>query len=179
MFYLLFSFFLIGTSVAITILQTISNKINSATYTFLGTVVGSVILGIISDSHDMTILIQAGGITALASLLLIVLALMTKKSLTSMNISVVSSILLIIGAIVHILIDSSKFQVIYAAFGILFFANDLMKTVAELERQPTQDCASKNYAVTAWTVYIHIAMLFFFLLLVDDIPLHSLFSFIY
>ncbi|XP_068790919.1 uncharacterized protein [Struthio camelus] len=133
--------------VAIIILHTISNKIilEHATYTFLGTVIGSIILGIISDSHDTMTLMQVGEITAFATLLLIVLALMTKK-----------------------------FQVIYAAFGTLLFAADLMKTVAELERQPTKDQASMNYTQTAWSLYIHIAMLFFFtLLLVDAIPLHS------
>ncbi|XP_064362134.1 uncharacterized protein LOC112982371 [Dromaius novaehollandiae] len=168
--------------VAITILHTICNKmfLEDATYTFLGTVIGSMILGIISESHDTMTLMQVGGITAFATLLLIVLALMTKKTLTSMNISIVSSILLIIGAVVHILINSSKFQVIYAAFGTLVFATDLMKTVAELERQPTEDHASMNYTLTARTLYIHIAMLFFFtLLLVDDKPLHSLLSFVY
>ncbi|XP_068790918.1 uncharacterized protein [Struthio camelus] len=162
--------------VAIIILHTISNKIilEHATYTFLGTVIGSIILGIISDSHDTMTLMQVGEITAFATLLLIVLALMTKKTLTSMTISIVSSILLLIGAAILVLTNSSKFQVIYAAFGTLLFAADLMKTVAELERQPTKDQASMNYTQTAWSLYIHIAMLFFFtLLLVDAIPLHS------
>lgn len=61
--------------------------------------------------------------------------------------------------------SSQKFQALYALFGILFFATDLTRTVTELQSQPTEMQRSMDHAEAAQGLFIPVAMIFFFTLL--------------
>eukprot|EP00075_Anas_platyrhynchos_P000524 XP_005011016.2 uncharacterized protein LOC101799466 isoform X2 [Anas platyrhynchos] len=170
------------TSIATVILSSVVSQITSknAFCTWTVTVTGSVIIGIISNFYETVTIMQVGGITAFATLLLFLFALKTNKPLTNMTISTTTSILGTAGAIVCVLRNSYVFQALYALFGMLLFATDLTRTVAELESQPTTNKQvtksklesqptkmqrSMDYAEAAQRLVISIAMIFFFTLL--------------
>ncbi|XP_032299006.1 uncharacterized protein LOC107309044 isoform X2 [Coturnix japonica] len=129
------------------------------------TAIGSTILGIISDSYESLTVTLVGGITAAATLLLCLFALKTNKPLTNLTISSTLSVLWAAGAIACVVINSYKFQALYALFGILFFATDLTRTVTELQSQPMAMQRSMDHAEAAQGLFIPIAMIFFFTLL--------------
>ncbi|XP_068530046.1 protein lifeguard 1-like isoform X1 [Anas acuta] len=170
------------TSIATVILSSVVSQITSknAFCTWTVTVTGSVIIGIISNFYETVTIMQVGGITAFATLLLFLFALKTNKPLTNLTISTTTSILGTAGAIVCVLRNSYVFQALYALFGMLLFATDLTRTVAELESQPTTNKKvtksklesqpkkmqrSMDYAEAAQRLVISIAMIFFFTLL--------------
>lgn len=169
-------------SIATVILSSVVSLIISknAFCTWTVTVTGSVIIGIISNFYETVTIMQVGGMTAFATLLLFLFALKTNKPLTNMAISTTTSTLGTAGAIVCVLRNSYVFQAIYALFGMLLFATDLTRTVAELESQrttnkkvkksklesqPTKMQRSMDYAEAAQRLVISIAMIFFFTLL--------------
>lgn len=153
--------------IALILLSSAANQMGSmsAFYSFTVTVIGSAILGIISDSYESVTVMLVGGITAAATLLLYLFALKTNKPLTNLTISSTLSILWAAGAVACVMINSYKFQALYALFGILFFATDLTRTVTELQSQPTEMQRSMDHAEAAQGLFIPVAMIFFFTLL--------------
>lgn len=153
--------------IALILLSSAANQMGSmsAFYSFTVTAIGSTILGIISDSYESVTVMLVGGITAAATLLLYLFALKTNKPLTNLTISSTLSILWAAGAVACVMINSYKFQALYALFGILFFATDLTRTVTELQSQPTEMQRSMDHAEAAQGLFIPVAMIFFFTLL--------------
>ncbi|XP_046768155.1 uncharacterized protein LOC420552 isoform X3 [Gallus gallus] len=153
--------------IALILLSSAANQMGSmsAFYSFTVTAIGSAILGIISDSYESVTVMLVGGITAAATLLLYLFALKTNKPLTNLTISSTLSILWAAGAVACVMINSYKFQALYALFGILFFATDLTRTVTELQSQPTEMQRSMDHAEAAQGLFIPVAMIFFFTLL--------------
>ncbi|XP_042672612.1 uncharacterized protein LOC122159269 isoform X1 [Centrocercus urophasianus] len=153
--------------IALILLSSAASQMGSvnAFYSLTVTAIGSAVLGIISDSYESETVMLAGGITAAATLLLYLFAQKTNKPPMNFTITSTLSILWVAGAIACVIINSYKFQALYALFGILFFATDLTKTVTELQSQPMEVQHSADHTEAAQGLFIPIAMIFFFTLL--------------
>ncbi|XP_031470209.1 uncharacterized protein LOC116243214 isoform X2 [Phasianus colchicus] len=153
--------------IALILLSSAASQVGSvnALYSLTVTAIGSAVLGIISDSYQSVTVLLVGGITAAATLLLYLFARKTNKPLMNLTISSSSSILWVAGAIACVIINSYKFQALYALFGILFFATDLTRTVTELHSKPVEMQHSVDHTEAAQGLFIPVAMIFFFTLL--------------